>query len=139
MNRNKGNKKQKGQGLVEYALILVLVAVVVVAALSLLGPQINGVFSRINAALISGGGGGSGGAGSGSNNDLIINFTCPTNQWYTVKDYSGTTMVPRAACTTPGSNFVWSFPNSAERTGKTWYIYNDSDVYIGEGTFPIFP
>jgi pilus assembly protein Flp/PilA len=37
----------KGQGLVEYALILVLVAVVVIAILTLLGPAIGAVFSDI--------------------------------------------------------------------------------------------
>ncbi len=37
----------KGQGLVEYALILVLVAVVVIVVLSLLGPAIGNVFSNI--------------------------------------------------------------------------------------------
>jgi len=39
--------KEKGQGLVEYALILVLVAVVVIVILSFLGPAIGGVFSDI--------------------------------------------------------------------------------------------
>jgi len=43
--------QEKGQGLVEYALIIVLIAIVVIAALTLLGPQIGGVFSRINTAL----------------------------------------------------------------------------------------
>jgi len=43
--------KEKGQGLVEYALILVLVAVVVIAVLTLLGPIIGNVFSDINSAL----------------------------------------------------------------------------------------
>ena len=38
---------QRGQGLVEYALVLVLVAVVVIAILTLLGPQIGNVFSRV--------------------------------------------------------------------------------------------
>ncbi len=37
----------KGQGLVEYALILVLVAIVVIAVLALLGPAIGNVFSDI--------------------------------------------------------------------------------------------
>ena len=37
----------KGQGLVEYALILVLVAIVVIAILTLLGPAIGAVFSNI--------------------------------------------------------------------------------------------
>ena len=40
--------KEKGQGLVEYALILVLVAVVVIAVLTFLGPIIGNVFSTIN-------------------------------------------------------------------------------------------
>jgi pilus assembly protein Flp/PilA len=40
--------KEKGQGLVEYALILVLVAI---AALMILGPIIGGVFSQINSSL----------------------------------------------------------------------------------------
>ncbi len=39
--------KEKGQGLVEYALILVLVAIVVIAVLALLGPAIGNVFSNI--------------------------------------------------------------------------------------------
>lgn len=42
---------QKGQGLVEYALILVLVAVVVIAALTLLGPTIANIFQTINASF----------------------------------------------------------------------------------------
>ncbi|MCC6261272.1 MAG: Flp family type IVb pilin [Anaerolineales bacterium] len=43
--------KEKGQGLVEYALILVLVAIVVIAALTILGPKIGSVFSTINSSL----------------------------------------------------------------------------------------
>ncbi len=39
--------RQEGQGLVEYALILVLVSVVVIAILTLLGPAIGNVFSQI--------------------------------------------------------------------------------------------
>jgi pilus assembly protein Flp/PilA len=43
--------QEKGQGLVEYALILVLVAIVVIAALMILGPIIGNVFSKINSSL----------------------------------------------------------------------------------------
>lgn len=43
--------REQGQGLVEYALILVLVAIVVIAILALLGPAIGNVFSNIYAAL----------------------------------------------------------------------------------------
>ncbi len=45
--------REDGQGLVEYALILVLVAIVVIAILTLLGPQIGNVFSRITSAMTS--------------------------------------------------------------------------------------
>lgn len=43
--------EEKGQGLVEYALILVLVAIVVIAALMVLGPRIGNIFSKINSSL----------------------------------------------------------------------------------------
>ncbi|PIE81975.1 MAG: pilus assembly protein [Chloroflexi bacterium] len=43
--------REEGQGLVEYALVLVLVSIVVIAILSLLGPQIGNVFSRITSVL----------------------------------------------------------------------------------------
>jgi pilus assembly protein Flp/PilA len=39
--------REEGQGLVEYALILVLVAIVVIIILALLGPAIGNVFSNI--------------------------------------------------------------------------------------------
>lgn len=41
----------RGQGMLEYALIILVVAMVVVAALTLLGSQIAGIFSSINNAL----------------------------------------------------------------------------------------
>ena len=39
--------REDGQGLVEYALILVLVAVVVIVILTVLGPTVGNVFSAI--------------------------------------------------------------------------------------------
>lgn len=44
-------EQQDGQGLVEYALILFLVSIVVIAILALLGPQIGSIFSSIYNAL----------------------------------------------------------------------------------------
>jgi pilus assembly protein Flp/PilA len=44
--------QEEGQGMVEYALVLVLVAIVVLAILMILGPQIGNIFSRITSALI---------------------------------------------------------------------------------------
>jgi pilus assembly protein Flp/PilA len=43
--------KEKGQGLVEYALIIVLIAIVVIVILAILGTQVQNVFSRISDAL----------------------------------------------------------------------------------------
>jgi pilus assembly protein Flp/PilA len=45
--------REEGQGLVEYALILVLVAIVVIVILTVLGPIIGNVFSTIGGALTS--------------------------------------------------------------------------------------
>jgi pilus assembly protein Flp/PilA len=42
---------QKGQGMVEYALILVLVSIVVIVILLTMGGQIANVFSNVVAAL----------------------------------------------------------------------------------------
>ncbi len=43
--------REEGQGLVEYALILVLIAIVVIAVLIVLGPAVASIFSSITAAL----------------------------------------------------------------------------------------
>ena len=49
--RNSLEMREEGQGLAEYALLLGLIAVVVIAAVTLLGTQINTVLGRITAAL----------------------------------------------------------------------------------------
>lgn len=51
-------KNEEGQGLAEYALILVLIAVAVVGALTLLGGRINEIFGQIRNDLSGTGGGG---------------------------------------------------------------------------------
>ena len=43
--------KEDGQGLVEYALILVLIAIVVIGILTVLGGKVSQVFSSINSGL----------------------------------------------------------------------------------------
>ena len=43
--------KEKGQGLVEYAIILALVAIVVIAVMRILGPKIGNTFSTISNSL----------------------------------------------------------------------------------------
>jgi len=43
--------REEGQGLVEYALILVLIAIVVIVVLGMLGDQISQIFEDITAGL----------------------------------------------------------------------------------------
>jgi pilus assembly protein Flp/PilA len=42
---------RKGQGMVEYGLIIGLIAIVVIVALTALGGGLNGIFEKINDAL----------------------------------------------------------------------------------------
>ena len=43
--------EERGQGLVEYAIILALVALVVIAVVRLLGPKIGNTFSTISSSM----------------------------------------------------------------------------------------
>lgn len=43
--------QQDGQGLVEYAFILVLVSLTVILILAVLGPQVGNLYSQVNSAL----------------------------------------------------------------------------------------
>ena len=47
----KVQNRERGQGLVEYALIIALVAILLVGALGLLKGQLSGVFSNISGSL----------------------------------------------------------------------------------------
>jgi pilus assembly protein Flp/PilA len=44
---------ERGQGMVEYALILVFIAIVVIVILQVLGQQVNNVFSNVSNGLSS--------------------------------------------------------------------------------------
>jgi pilus assembly protein Flp/PilA len=44
-------ERENGQGMVEYALILVLIAIVVIVILQIVGKQVNNVFSNISNGL----------------------------------------------------------------------------------------
>jgi len=45
----------KGQGLVEYALILMLIAIVVILALKILGGQVNSTYENIDSGVTNAG------------------------------------------------------------------------------------
>ena len=51
-------KDESGQGMVEYGLIIALIAIAVIAALELLGPAISGIFEDAQTELEGVGGGG---------------------------------------------------------------------------------
>jgi pilus assembly protein Flp/PilA len=44
---SKNHRRQGGQGLMEYALLIVLIAIVVMAVLILLGPAVGNLFSNV--------------------------------------------------------------------------------------------
>jgi Flp pilus assembly pilin Flp len=52
--KSNGHVNQNGQGLVEYSLIILLVAVVITAVILLLGPEIGVTFSKVNSSLTDG-------------------------------------------------------------------------------------
>jgi pilus assembly protein Flp/PilA len=45
--------RERGQGMVEYAFLFLLIALVVIAVLLILGPVIGNVFSNLNSRLVS--------------------------------------------------------------------------------------
>ena len=49
--RRRARLRERGQGLVEYALIIAFVVIVVVGGLVLLGPSINSIFNQVQPAL----------------------------------------------------------------------------------------
>jgi len=71
-NKNGGNlmlrkwfKDEEGQGMVEYGLIIGLIAVVVIVALVALGPKVRTMFEKVNTELDKAGAGAAAGAGTG--------------------------------------------------------------------------
>jgi pilus assembly protein Flp/PilA len=69
-------KHNSGQGLVEYALVLVLVSVVVIGILTILGPQVGNVFSRVVDGL--GGASSSAAANPPQNQAMVTNILVQT-------------------------------------------------------------
>ena len=43
--------EEKGQGLIEYAILIAFVAIVVVVVVRLLGPRVGNIFSTVNSSL----------------------------------------------------------------------------------------
>jgi pilus assembly protein Flp/PilA len=47
------SNRERGQGMVEYAFLFLLIALVVIAVLLIMGPTIGNVFSNMNSRLAS--------------------------------------------------------------------------------------
>ena len=43
--------EEKGQGLVEYAIIIALIAIIVIAVVTVLGKKVNNIFNSMGASL----------------------------------------------------------------------------------------
>jgi pilus assembly protein Flp/PilA len=92
---------EEGQGLVEYALILVLVAIVVIAVLLQLGPVVSDVYAEVASALgysnitnVS-----AERLGNGNANDVDVTITVSTNTTVTIEDSQDATTLANQPCT----------------------------------------
>jgi pilus assembly protein Flp/PilA len=105
-------RSEKGQGLVEYALILVLVAIVVLAVLLLLGPTVGNAFSNIVANLQRFSGGGSGPITQVSTSRVATTVSVTVNvssaTTITISASSGTVNAPNPQSCTGSCSFTIS-------------------------------
>ncbi len=114
MNHNLSNNKQeKGQGLVEYALILVLVAIVVIGVLIVLGPKIGGIFSSVNGSLSGIGGGGA------------QTTTAPTQPAIITGDAARAEYCAERPGWTGGVNWGFAGGHQWTNNGQTYYVTGD--------------
>ena len=103
------SRNERGQGLVEYAIILALVAIVVIGAMRILGPQISCAFSTINSSLPGESGDSTEACGSSlssTSSGLATKFTS------TFTGCSGTCTDTTFTCT-PGSSYKISYTASS--------------------------
>jgi len=101
---------EKGQGTLEYAIILALVAIVAIAALSYLGFQLRNIFYSLAEVLLS-------------------NCESVTESIY---NYGGT--LPPGAL--PGTG-VFRWPTEGRITQRSWHCHHAVDIADSEGT-PIY-
>lgn len=101
---------QRGQGTLEYALILALVAIIAIAVLAYLGSRLESVFASVAEVLLS-------------------NCEAVTDSVY---DYSGA-FPPGALAGT--EEFEW--PTEGRITQKAWHCHHAVDIANSEGT-PVY-
>jgi len=128
-------RQEKAQGLVEYALILVLVAIVVIGILLLLGPVVGNVFSKVTQALLNPGG--STGplvsisaerTGFGDGNDVNVTVVVSRNTTVTLSSTGGTPLPP-FACSGTCARTIMAVGDAAGTVTATAEGQSLSDTY----------
>jgi pilus assembly protein Flp/PilA len=128
-------QQEKAQGLVEYALILVLVAIVVIGILLLLGPVVGNVFSNVTQTLLNPGG--STGplvsvsaerTGFGDGNDVDVTVVVSRNTTVTLSSTGGTPPSP-FACSGTCTKTVLAVGDAAGTVTATAEGQSLSDTY----------
>ena len=123
------SKQTKGQGLVEYAIILALVAVIVIAVVRVMGPGVGNTFSTINNSLPGdsalGGDDGDDGGGGDDGGDLPWTYAVDENSSFSIP--AGTFEVQYGA---NGSYYTQTF------TGPT--TINCNNATFGDPIFGTF-
>jgi Flp pilus assembly pilin Flp len=113
---------EKGQGLVEYALILVSVAVVVVVVLLLLGPNISNVYAKVNNSLSVASGGTLGGQ------PLIPTSTPPP--WTTCANENGFCSFSGTAQVRYGAGSSWTTGTFTNGVACNNSVFGDPDFGV---------
>jgi pilus assembly protein Flp/PilA len=129
-------KNEKGQGLVEYAIILALVAIVVIGVMRILGPKVGCTFSGINDSLPGGSGSSSTcGAVAAAPAPVTLNYTCPSSGMVDVKNMSGG---PNGASFSCSSGASLTYTVTGQTSGTQMQLRNMYPPYnvLGNVTVP---
>jgi murein DD-endopeptidase MepM/ murein hydrolase activator NlpD len=102
-----GKARERGQGMIEYALLIALVAIVVIAALTILGQSLATIFYGIAEALQS---------------------QCGSVTASTFRSYAG-----EGSSSSPGTLSLTS-PTDGTVTQRYWFCHKGLDIAAGQGT-----
>ena len=102
-----GKARERGQGMIEYALLIALVAIVVIAALSVLGQSLSTIFYGIAEALQS---------------------QCGNITASTFRSYAG------EGSPSPPGTLSLSSPTAGTVTQRYWFCHKGFDIAAAQGT-----
>jgi Flp pilus assembly pilin Flp len=113
---------EKGQGLVEYALIVVLVAVVIVAALLILGPSVGNVYGKVNASLAN--------ASSAQSSGVVATATSAAPTWTTCANENGYCSFSGTAQVRYGAGSSWTIATFTNGVACNNSVFGDPDFGV---------